>query len=87
MMGTLGAVLASKKIESTRDVYRAEVRGDIEDVDGVLKITRIHVNYVLKVEKAKEKAAQEALNAYLPRCPGAQSVLGCIEITHALNFE
>ena len=56
MMGTLGAVLASKEIENTRDVYRAEVRGDIEDVDGVLKITRIHVNYFLKVEEAKEKA-------------------------------
>ena len=87
MMGTLGAVLASKEIENTQDVYRAEVRGDIEDVDGVLKITRIHVKYFLKVEETKENAAKEALNTYLPRCPAAQSVLGCIDITHALNFE
>jgi organic hydroperoxide reductase OsmC/OhrA len=87
MMGTLGAVLTSKKIEASRDRYRAEVRGDIEDVDGVLKITRIHVNYFLEIDEAKKNAAEEAFNAYLPKCPGAQSVTGCIEITHALNFE
>lgn len=87
MMGTLGAVLTSKEIKASRDCYRAEIRGDIEDVDGVLKITRIHVNYFLIVDGAKKNAAEEAFNAYLPRCPGAQSVMGCIEITHALNFE
>jgi organic hydroperoxide reductase OsmC/OhrA len=87
MMGTLGAVLTSKKIEASPDRYRAEVLGDIEDVNGVLKITRIHVNYFLKVDGAMENAAKESLNAYLQKCPGAQSVMGCIEITHALNFE
>ena len=87
MMGTLGAVLTGKKIETSRDYYRAEVRGDIEAINGVLKITRIQVNYFLKVEEGKEKAAKEALNVYLARCPAAQSVLGCIEIAHALNFE
>jgi hypothetical protein len=87
MMGTLGAVLASNEIKTSRDYYRAEVRGDIEDIDGVLRITRIHVDYFLKAEGGMEKAAKEALNAYLSRCPGAQSVMGCIEITHALTFE
>jgi organic hydroperoxide reductase OsmC/OhrA len=87
MMGTLGGVLTRKGIETSPDRYRAEVVGDIEDVDGVLKITRIHVDYFLKVEGGKKSDAGEALKDYLPKCPGAQSVIGCIKLTHTLNFE
>ena len=31
--------------------------------------------------------AEEALKIYLARCPGAQSVIGCIEISHEITFE
>ncbi|MFH1488108.1 MAG: OsmC family protein [Pseudomonadota bacterium] len=87
MMGTLAAVLAGKNIETSKDRFRAEVKGDIEDVEGVLKITRIQVDYFLKAEKAQQSEAREALDVYLPRCPGAQSVIGCIQITHDITFE
>jgi organic hydroperoxide reductase OsmC/OhrA len=87
MMGTLAAVLTSKNIQTPEGRYRAEVKGEIEDVDGVLRITRIHVRYFLKIEKGQEKDAQEALNVYLPKCPGAQSVTGCIDISHEIIFE
>jgi organic hydroperoxide reductase OsmC/OhrA len=86
MMGTLAAVLAEKGIRSHKELYQAEVLGDIEDVDGVLKITRIQVNYSLKVVDDKRQEAQEAFGTYLSSCPGAQSVIGCIEIGHQLNF-
>jgi hypothetical protein len=33
-----------KKIRTFQDRYMATVTGDIEDVNGVLKITRIHVH-------------------------------------------
>jgi len=50
MMATLAAVLASKNVLTSKDRYRAEVKGDIDDVEGVLKITCIHVRYFLKIE-------------------------------------
>ena len=87
MMGTLAAVLGGKKIRTIESLYQATVTGDIENVDGVLKITRIHVNYSLKLPEEKRKDAENALNTYLPACPGAQSVIGCIDITHELNME
>jgi organic hydroperoxide reductase OsmC/OhrA len=87
MMGTLATVLAKEKIRTFADRFQANVSGDIEDVDGVLKITRIHVQYDLKIPQEKEAAAREAMQTYLVQCPGAQSVLGCIDITHALNTE
>ncbi|MFH1102675.1 MAG: hypothetical protein V1714_02775 [Pseudomonadota bacterium] len=87
MMGTLATVLAGKKIRTFNDLFRAEVAGDIEDVDGVLKITRIKVHHFLKAPKEQKEDAYEALNNYLIRCPAAQSIIGCIHIEHELTFE
>jgi len=84
-MGTLARFLAEKDIPTTEDRYRADVEGDIEDVNGVLKITRIRVHYSLKVPSGKGDDAQQALEHYLPFCPGAQSVIGCIHIEHDLK--
>ena len=86
-MGTLAAVLAGKKIRTFKDLFKATVTGDIEDVDGVLKITRINVHYKLKVPEEKREYAKESLDTYLSLCPGAQSVIGCIEINHELTME
>ena len=87
MMGTLAAVLASKGIQSSQDLYRAEISGDIEDVNGVLKITRINVHYFLRVPDGNKADAQEALKIYLSKCPAAQSVIGCIAIKDELTLE
>ncbi len=88
MMGTLANVLAGKKIPTPEDRYWAEVEGDIEDVNGILKITRIRVAYHMKVPKGKSAEAREALSSYLTRCPAAQSVIGCIQIKdHAVIEE
>jgi len=86
-MGTLAAMLAGKKISISPDSYRAEVKGEIESVDGVLKIVRIHVHYFLKTDDKQKEDANEALGQYLPFCPGAQSVIGCIDITDEITFD
>jgi organic hydroperoxide reductase OsmC/OhrA len=87
MMGTLATVLAQKKIRTFQDRFEASVVGDIEDVGGVLKITRIGVSYRLKVPKEQVADALAALDNYLHLCPAAQSVIDCIRITHELNLE
>jgi organic hydroperoxide reductase OsmC/OhrA len=87
MMGTLAAVLAGKKIRTFKDQYKAIVTGDIENVDGVLKIKHINVEYHLKLPREKKQDASEALENYITKCPAAQSVIGCIDITHELLME
>lgn len=86
MMGTLAAVLAKKKIRTFQDRYMATVTGDIEDVNGVLKITRIHVNYKLTLPADKRADAETAFNNYITLCPAAQSVVEAISITHELDM-
>ena len=85
-MGTLATVLAKKKIRTFQDRFRASVSGDIEDVNGVLKITRIAVSYQLKLPKGKMPDAKEALENYIHLCPAAQSVIGCIDISHEMEL-
>jgi organic hydroperoxide reductase OsmC/OhrA len=87
MMGTLAAVLAGKKIRTFKDQYKAVVTGDIENVGGILKITHINVEYHLKLPKGKREDASQALENYITSCPAAQSVIGCIDITHELLME
>jgi organic hydroperoxide reductase OsmC/OhrA len=87
MMGTLATALAGKKIPTPSDRYRAVVEGDIENVDGVLKITRIRVHYSLHVPRGKTEEARQSLGEYLHRCPAAQSVIGCIDMSHTISIK
>jgi organic hydroperoxide reductase OsmC/OhrA len=87
MMGTLATVLARKSIPTPEDRYWAEVEGDIENVNNILKITEIRVRYHLKVSSEKAGEAKESLSSYLAFCPAAQSVIGCIRIKDELKVE
>ena len=59
----------------------AQVEGDIEDVDGVLKITRIRLHYRFSMPTGFREKADRALATYADKCPAYQSVRGCIECT------
>ena len=86
-MGTLAASLARKQIRTPEELYWADVEGDIENVNNVLKITQIRVKYHLKVPPGKTGEAREAFSSYLGSCPAAQSVIGCIQIKDDLAVE
>ena len=86
-MGTLATVMAGKKIPTPEHLYWADVEGDIEPVNNVLKITTIRVHYHLKLPKDKVADAQECFSMYITRCPAAQSVMGCIDIRDNLIIE
>lgn len=86
-MGTLATVMAGKKISTPETLYWADVEGDIENVNSVLKITTIRVKYHLKVTEEKVADAKECFSNYITRCPAAQSVIGCIKIEDELFFE
>ncbi len=86
-MGTFAAMLAKSRIATPEERFRADVCGEIENVDGVLKIVRINVDYTLKVASDKRKEAEATFKTYLPHCPAAQSVIGCIALEHQIEYE
>lgn len=87
MMGTFATVLAKNRVPTPADRYQADVKGEIEAVDGVLKITRIAVHYTLKTPADKHDQVRQCFDTYLPSCPAAQSVIGCIAISHTLDLQ
>ncbi len=58
----------------------AKVEGDIEDVDGVLRIARIRVDYRLRIPAGKAEPAQRAVDTHAEKCPAYNSVRGCIPV-------
>jgi uncharacterized OsmC-like protein len=57
------------------------VEGDIEDVEGVLRITKIRLTYKLKIPPGSRDKAERALAVYSDKCPAYQSVRNCIQCT------
>jgi hypothetical protein len=57
----------------------AQVEGDIEDVDGVMRITMIRLLYRFKVPAGSREKVDRLLASYAEKCPAYQSVKGCIE--------
>ncbi len=69
-----------REIKSAENLV-ADVEGDIEEVDGVLRITKIRLHYRLKIPKGSREKVDRVLAAYAEKCPAYQSVKGCIECT------
>ncbi len=65
----------------------SEVEGDIEDVDGVLKISKIRLKYKFKIPSGMREKAERALAVYSDNCPAYQSVRGCIDCSWDAEIE
>ena len=57
----------------------AQVEGDIEDVDGVMRITKIRLHYHFRIPAGSREKVDRVVASYAEQCPAYQSVKGCIE--------
>ena len=69
-----------RQIPVENGAVRADVQGDVEAVDRVLRISRIRVRYTLRIPSGMRAAAERALATHEQKCPAASSVRGCIPI-------
>jgi uncharacterized OsmC-like protein len=65
----------------------ADVEGDIEDVDGVLKITKIRLRYRFKIPTGSRDKVERALETHAEKCPAYQSVKGCIDCSWEADIQ
>ena len=82
----MGAALDVREISSAENLV-ADVEGDIEEVDGVLRITKIRLNYRLKVPAGNRDKVDRALESYAQKCPAYQSVKECIDCSWNAEIE
>ena len=69
-----------REIPAPREKIEADVEGDIEAVDNVLRITRIRVHYRLRIPAGARERAERAVATHASKCPAASSVRGCIDL-------
>ena len=69
-----------REIPASRETIQADVEGDIEAIDNVLRITRIRVRYRLRVPAGTRERAERAVATHATKCPAANSVRGCIDL-------
>jgi uncharacterized OsmC-like protein len=67
-----------REIQSANNLV-AQVEGDIEDVNGVMKITTIRLRYRFTIPPGSREKVDRLLASYAEKCPAYQSVKGCID--------
>jgi uncharacterized OsmC-like protein len=65
----------------------AQVEGDVEDVGGVMKITRIRLHYRFRIPAGMRERVDRLLEVYAEKCPAYQSVKGCIDCSWDAEIE
>ncbi len=63
------------------------MEGDIENVGGTIRITRIRVHYHLKIPVGARDRAQRALDTHQAKCPAAVSVKDSINIQISADIQ
>ncbi|MFQ5639611.1 MAG: OsmC family protein [bacterium] len=80
-------MLEARGIPSYPDKLHSEVEGDIENIQGTIKITKIRVVYHLKIPSGKRETAERSLALHQDKCPAAVTVKDAIEISWTANIE
>lgn len=76
-----------RQIPNHPDKLWSEVEGDVENIDGVIRVTRIRVKYHLRIPAGKRPQAERALATHEQKCPAAMSVRGAIAVELSSEIE
>jgi len=87
MIGTFGGALEARKIDASDGRLTADVRGEIENEEGVLVIRRIHIAFNLRAPENVRAIVERVHGVFANKCPIFRSLHTAIEITSSYNLE
>jgi uncharacterized OsmC-like protein len=85
MMGTFGGALEARQIDASNGKLTADVRGEVEQEDGVLVIRRIHVAMRLVAPEDSRATVERVHGIYAMRCPLYRTLHNTIKLTSAVE--
>jgi len=74
-------------IPSFPDKLWTEVEGDIEAVEGVIRVSRMRVKYHVKIPAGKRPEAERALQTHPVKCPAAVTLGSAIAIEYSWEVQ
>ncbi|MGQ0813610.1 MAG: OsmC family protein [Gemmatimonadota bacterium] len=81
MLGTLSGGLEARGVKLSGDAITADVVGDNEIRDGLPVLTRITVNYRLRIPIGTRETVDRLLAKHQEKCPTAASLRGAVEVS------
>ena len=81
MLGTLAGALEVRGIKLGPDDIRATARGFHAPVDNVIRLTKIEIDYTLRVPAESRETVDRALARHQEKCPMAKTLERAVEIT------
>lgn len=76
-----------REIRLEPDAITAEARGVNELVDRIPVLTRIEVDYRLRIPAGSRDKVERALSRHVSKCPTAKSLEGAVEVAWTAQIE
>jgi uncharacterized OsmC-like protein len=80
MLGTLNGALEVRGIPMAPDAIRATVRGVNEVRERIPVLTRVEIDYTLRIPAGTREAVDRALESHREKCPTARSLAPAVEV-------
>ncbi|HEX6557943.1 MAG TPA: OsmC family protein [Longimicrobiales bacterium] len=87
MLGTLNGGLEARGVKLSGTEISAEVVGESELRDGLPVLTRITVNYRLRIPAGTRETVDRLLSKHQDKCPTAASLKGAVEVRWTARIE
>ena len=86
MLGTFGGALEARKIDASDGRLTAQVRGEVENEDGVLVIRRVHVSFRLAAPDNVREIVDRVHGLYAMQCPLYRTLHTAIALTSSVEL-
>ena len=87
MLGTLNGALEAREVMLDPDAITASVTGINEIVDRLPVLTRIEIEYRLRIPAGTREIVDWALELHQSKCPTAATLRGAVDVTWTAEIE
>ena len=87
MLGTLNGALEAREVRLDPEAMMAAVMGFNEIVDRLPVLTRIEIEYRLRIPEGTRDVVDWALELHQSKCPTAATLRGAVDVTWTAEIE
>jgi len=87
MLGTLNGALEAREVRLDPEAMMAAVTGINEVVDRLPILTRIEIEYRLRIPEGTRDVVDWALELHQSKCPTAATLRGAVDVTWTAEIE
>ena len=87
MLGTLNGALEAREVVLPPEAITAKVTGINEIVDRLPVLTRIEIEYSLRIPAGSREIVDWALDLHQSKCPTAATLRGAVDVSWAADVQ